>query len=325
MASVPVSVETRRKIFQMLDDGFSQRKISQATGVSQGMVSNIKIERSQTRPDLKTPVTADLPPGKHEDIDVSGLPDPFPQTFTPFPITDAGHWLVISDIHVPYHDKTTVSLAIAAAKRRGVKGVILNGDIADCHELSDHDKDPRMPRYIEELQTAKQLLAWIRKQLPGVRIFYKEGYHENRLTRYLTRKAPAFFGLEAVSWPSLLDLKTFGVEWVADKRTITLGRLNIIHGHEYRGGVSSPVNPARGLYLKARSVAMAGHHHQTSEHHARDIRGRAEAAWSLGCACFLSPEYMPHNNWNFGFALAELSSDGEFMVENKRVLGGKIV
>ncbi len=112
---------------------------------------------------------------------------------------------------------------------------------------------------------------------------------------------------------------------MADNRIVSLGRLNVIHGHEYKGGVSSPVNPARGLYLKARSVAMAGHHHQTSEHHTRDIRGKAEAAWSLGCACFLSPGYMRFNHWNHGFAFVTLDESGEFMVENKRVMGGKIV
>jgi hypothetical protein len=167
--------------------------------------------------------------------------------------------------------------------------------------------------------------VWLRQQFPKALIVMKEGNHEQRLIRFLIRKAPVFFGIDAVSTPSLLELKKLGIEWIADKRTITIGALNLIHGHEYRGGVSSPVNPARGLYLKARSVAMAGHHHQTSEHHARDIRGRAEAAWSLGCACFLSPEYMPHNNWNHGFAFVELSGDGQFVVENKRVLNGKIV
>jgi hypothetical protein len=267
-----------------------------------------------------------MPIGKHETIEESAdFPDAHEEHFDLFHVDSLGSTLVISDIHVPYHDRITAELAVAEAKRRNVGLVILNGDILDYHELSVHDKDPRAPRYIGELATGKQFLTWLRKQLPTARIIYKQGNHEDRLERYILRNAPALFGIEAISTPELLEFKKHGIEWVADKRIIALGKLNVIHGHEYRGGVSSPVNPARGLYMKARSVAMAGHHHQTSEHHSRDIRGKPEAAWSLGCCCSLTPKYLPINGWNHGFAFVELYAGGDFSVENKRVLGGKIV
>lgn len=325
---IPYTKEIKDQVFNLINQGYSHRQISEALGISVGGVSSIRNSvDDEYKPVREIPTAGhNLPVGKHElEFDASGLPDPFPESFEPFTVDNSGQWLVISDIHIPYHDRTTLELALKEAKRRRVVGVILNGDILDCHELSDHDKDPRAPRYVEELQTGKQFLGWLRKQLPNARIIYKQGNHEDRLERYLIRKAPVFFGLEAVTTPALLGLNQHGIEWVADKRIIMLGKLNVIHGHEYRGGVSSPVNPARGLYLKARSVAMAGHHHQTSEHHAKDIRGRAEAAWSLGCACYLQPAYMRFNGWNHGFAFTDLYEDGDFSVENKRVLNGKIV
>jgi hypothetical protein len=70
---------------------------------------------------------------------------------------------------------------------------------------------------------------------------------------------------------------------------------------------------------------MCGHFHRTSEHHERNIRGRAEASWSVGCACDLSPRYAPLTNWNHGFAFVTLETDGSFHVESKRVLDGKVV
>lgn len=146
-----------------------------------------------------------------------------------------------------------------------------------------------------------------------------------RLPRYILKNAPALFALQGVGLHAWLGLSETGIEWVPDKKVIQLGKLNVIHGHEYRGGAGSSVNPARGLYLKARSVALCGHHHRTSEHHARNIRDQHEAAWSVGCACYLHPRWLPLNDWNLGFAFVHVEPDGNFMVENRRVLNGKIV
>jgi hypothetical protein len=270
------------------------------------------------------PAPAAMPAAKHEAAGPD-MPAAVAAEYTPHAIDRAGWWLILSDIHAPYHDRTTLELAVGEARRRGAVGVLLNGDTLDSHEVSRHDRDPSAPRYVEEVETVKRLLAWLRGQLPRAELVAKEGNHEERLQRYIVGRAPALFGLEGIDLPSLLRFGDVGAAWVSGRRPIALGKLNVIHGHEYPGGAASPVNPARGLYLKARSKALCGHHHQTSEHHARDIRGRAEAAWSVGCACFLHPQYHPLNNWNHGFALVELAADGTFRVENRRVLGGKVV
>lgn len=241
-----------------------------------------------------------------------------------FRLAKPGTWLVLNDVHVPYHDRKTVELAIAEAKRRKVVGVLLNGDILDSHEISDHDQDPLAPRYVDEIKRGRQLLSWIRSQLPRAEIVYKEGNHEDRLGRYIAKRAPALTGLEGVDVPSFLQFEQFGVQWVGDKRIVWAGKLPILHGHEYRGG-GGGVNPARWLYTRARYVAMCGHFHRTSEHHERNIRDRAEAAWSLGCACHLAPRWLPLNSWNHGFAFVKFAADGSFWVDNKRVLEGEIV
>lgn len=263
---------------------------------------------------------AALPVAKHE---AAGLPAAHLETYDPFKIDRAGTWLVLSDIHVPYHDRTTLELAVAEAKRRGVVGVLLNGDTLDSHEISNHDKDPTAPRYVEEVETGKKLLAWLRAQFPRARLVLKEGNHEERLSRYVMQRAPALFGLDGIDIPGLLHFANVGAEWVSDKRVITLGKLCVVHGHEYRGG--GGVNPARWLYLRARYVSMCGHFHRSSEHGERNIRNVEERAWSVGCACFLYPKYMPLNSWGQGFALVEVSSDGAFSVDNRRIFRGKIV
>lgn len=266
-----------------------------------------------------------LPPAKHERADdLAGLPAPHPEDYTPHELNTPGRWLVLSDIHAPYHDRATLEAAVAEAKRRGVVGVLLNGDTLDSHEVSRHDKDPSAPRYVEEIDIGKKLLAWVRVQFPRAELVLKEGNHEERLTAYVLRNAPALFGLDGLDLPSLLRFAEVGATWVTGRRVVALGKLNVVHGHEFGGGVGSPVSPARGLLLRARSVAMCGHHHQSSEANGRTIRQQQISAWSTGCACFLHPRYMPLNQWNHGFAFVEVSSGGEFSVENRRVRNGRL-
>ncbi len=277
-------------------------------------------DKIQARPAVDLPLH--LPTPTSESI---LLPDPVELKYTPFVVSTPGTWLVIGDIHMPFHDKKTIELAVDEARRRSVVGVVLNGDILDCAEVSEHDRDPDSLELVDEIEMGKQFLAWLRSKLRGARIIYKCGNHDDRIPRYVMRRAPALFKLAGNSLEHWIKAADQGVEWVRDKRVIMLGKLNVIHGHEYRGGAGSAVNPARGIYLKARSVVIVGHHHRTSEHHARNIRDNHEAAWSVGCACFLSPAWLPLNDWNHGFAFVTVDGAGDFIVENKRVLGGKVV
>ena len=102
-----------------------------------------------------------------------------------------------------------------------------------------------------------------------------------------------------------------------------LQSLNIIHGHEFSGGFFSPVNIARGLFLKANATAIQGHNHQTSENSITTINGDLITTWSTGCLCELHPAYMPFNKWNWGFAYIEQNKD-TFEVLNKKIRKGKV-
>jgi predicted phosphodiesterase len=253
------------------------------------------------------------------------LPEPFDQPYLPFQIEDRGWWLNLSDPHFPYHDKTTIELAVTTARRQKAVGVLLNGDVMDSHEISSFSKDPSKPRYREEVRITKEFFAYLRHRLPKARIVFKAGNHEERLDRYLMERAPALFGLDNVSLPAIVGTADYGIEFVGDKRVVRLGRLNVLHGHEYKPNVQTPVNPARGIFLRAKSVVMCGHWHQTSEHHEPTVAGKSQGAWSTGCACHLAPAYSPLNRWNHGFAMIHLNDGGEFSVRNLRVYDGRVV
>lgn len=310
MAAKPLPAATLKIVYDGLAAGDSHRTICRRAKCSQATVANYAkkkppVERVRVHPHSVS------------------LPDPLPIRYEPFRVDDVGPALVLSDVHLPYHDKAAVEAAVAAGRKRGCGTVVLNGDILDSHEISNHGREGNKARYVEEIEYGRQFFAWVRKQFPKARIVYKTGNHEDRLDRYILDRAPALFGLEGVNLQSLLHLQDHGVEWVTGKRVIRLGRLHLVHGHEYRGG--GGVNPARWLYLRAGSVAMTSHFHRTSEHHDKTIDQQYRAAWSIGCLCNQNPEYMPLNQWNHGASIVTISSDGTFSVDNKRIMDGKVV
>jgi predicted phosphodiesterase len=299
-----------QELHRLLRDGLTERQIATRLGLQQSTVNKYAKR---------------LPPKDEAAGSIytaGGCPEPTDREYRPVEIDNTpGRWLVLSDTHLPYHDKATIESALKWAKQNRAAGVLLNGDLLDSHEVSDFDKDPTAMRYTDEIEIGKRFLTWVREQLPKARIVFKAGNHEDRLERYIVRRAPAIWGLEGLNLQSLLHLDDLDIEYVGDKRVIRLGKLNVLHGHEYKGSIIGPVNPARGIFLKARSVVLCGHWHQTSEHHEKDIRGEPQAAWSVGCACHLSPQYAPLNRWNHGWASVDVAKDGSFAVTNRRLYG----
>lgn len=230
--------------------------------------------------------------------------------------------LILSDVHVPYHDKLALELAVERGKDADL--VILNGDLTDCYEVSSFQPDPRKCDFAGSLRTTRDFLAWIRAKFPKARIIYKEGNHEERLERYFTVRAPAVLGMEEFELKKLLHLADLGIEWLGEKRPILLGKLHVIHGHEFRCVFSNPVNPARGLFLRAKLSAICGHFHQSSQHSEKDLSGKVVSTWSTGALCDLRPEYMPLNNWCHGAAYVEVDARGAFEVSNIRIIDGKV-
>lgn len=242
---------------------------------------------------------------------------------TPYVLTDKNKKiLVISDIHIPYHVRPSVMLALENGK--DCDTIILNGDIIDFYACSFWDKRPDKTLLKREIEMGWNFFDGLRKMFPDADIIFKSGNHEFRFERYLVTKAPAFFGIEQFAIPELLKLKEYGIRYVNDKQIIKCGDLNIIHGHEIRMTMGA-INVARTIYLKANASVMFSDRHITQEYIQRDINGDIHGAWAVACLCDLSPDYSPVNNWNHGFAKIERYADGNFTVENKKIINGKVL
>ena len=232
--------------------------------------------------------------------------------------------LILSDVHIPYHDETALETAIAFGKKKKPDVIILNGDIGDFYGVSRHDKDPRRS-LSDELDALRQFLFYLRAQFPKARILYKIGNHEARMEMFLVKNAPVLLGVADFELPVLLKFSELSIELVPSLTLIRLGNLPIYHGHELPQGMSSPVNPARGIWMRVQESLICGHWHRTSEHtESTGLNKKLSSCWSTGCLCDLSPDYAIVNRWNHGFVWVETQADENYEVSNHKIINGKV-
>lgn len=230
--------------------------------------------------------------------------------------------LVLSDIHIPYHHPEALGMAIKYGIDNDVDCVLLNGDTMDFYAASFHEKDPRKVDWMGEIEAGREFIKMIRAAFPKAAIYWKDGNHEKRLERHLMQNSQILLGMPEFELPWLLKMEESKIIHIANKTNIKAGKLNIIHGDEYRG--SGGVNPARWLSLRTGEPTICGHFHRTSNHMDKTIRHDIRGWWSTGCLCELSPDYMPYSQWNLGFAIVNINNDGTFEVDNKIIVNGKV-
>lgn len=250
------------------------------------------------------------------------LPKSDEAVYEPFKIK-AKRLLILSDIHIPYHSVSALTCTFDYAKKEKPDAILLNGDTLDFFGLSRFMKDPKARSFAEELRAFKEFMDVLKKTF-NAQIYFKMGNHEERYFHFLWMKAHEIVGVEEFEIENILKARAEGIEVIKDKRIIKAGDLNIIHGHEFGGSVFSPVNIARGLFLRGKVSAIQGHNHQTSEHTESNMNGEIMTTWSMGCLCELNPAYLPINKWNHGFAIVDIEGSN-FDVRNKRIFKGKIL
>lgn len=230
-------------------------------------------------------------------------------------------WLILADLHCPYHDHQALTVALTHAEGN-CDGVLVLGDGPDAYQLSWWIRDPRKRRFAQEIEDWCKVLDALKKLAPTV--VWKGGNHEERLERYLMQKAPELFDVAEFRWSVFCKLAERKITWVPPSWPIRHHHLSLIHGHEWGNRFSSPVNPARGAFLKAHECVLEAHQHRTSHHVEHTLRERPISCWSLGCLCNLHPEYRPlGHKWNHGFAY--LTTGSEWTVTNHRIVNKEVV
>lgn len=245
--------------------------------------------------------------------------------WTAYDMATVGKVGILSDIHCPYHDDVALRAAVDHLHEHKIDALLLNGDFADFYSISRHEKNPKHRNFLAEVEQVQQLLRWLRSEFPSIKIVAKAGNHEERWEKWLWQHAPELSMSPLMGLDTWLGLKEVGVDLVADKRIVMCGNLPVLHGHEKGNGISSPVNQARGAYMRLHHTVLEGHGHRTSIHSEPDMMGTETVCFSTGCLCDLRPAYAPLNKWNHGAAIVVVGEEGEFNVENFRIAAnGKV-
>jgi len=251
------------------------------------------------------------------------MPKTWAKERTPYKL-GVGLWLVLSDLHIPYHEVKPLEAAIQEGQAQNADGIFMNGDMWDEESLSYWEKGKR--RFNDELEAFIDFLDWLQEAFPGKPIVYKPGNHEYRLPRYFISHAPELVETPVDAMERILGFEERGIEFLDFYQKVYAGKLPILHGHEVKG-LQSTVNPARGLFLKILTYGACSHAHRPSTHPETDLEGNDLTCHSFGCLCNLSPDWWPYGNkWKWGFGLVNVEKNGDFEVINRRILpSGQVV
>lgn len=219
--------------------------------------------------------------------------------------------LLCGDEHFPFHDQSALDCVLSIARDLKPDVVVFMGDLLDCYGLSDFDKDPqRINTLQDEINQGRFHLAQMRKAVPHGKIYLLDSNHFDRMRRTLWRMAGPSRELttlttfqEALTWPTLLNLRELDIIWVPlNKQTQTeiLPKFIVKHGDRIR--IRSGYTAHAELARYGRSGAN-GHGHRLAAVWRRDHNGNH--VWvETGCLCSLNPEYALDPDWQGGCVVA---------------------
>lgn len=217
--------------------------------------------------------------------------------------SQASRCLILSDIHIPYHDQAALAVALEYARAYRPTHVVLNGDILDAHEISSHPKDRHnVVTFQDEINEVRQFLRVLRHDHPKAVICYTMGNHEHRLERYLVKHAPELSSVTQLSLDELLDLPALRIEFVDQRCKVQIGPFEVFHGSIIRKDAG---NSVRGhMTRRGGSVAM-GHTHRMGIVARTDRHG---VHWGIenGHLSDPDPTWAHDPDWQQGFSVLEV-------------------
>lgn len=233
--------------------------------------------------------------------------------------------LFLSDIHAPFHDNIAVDVAVQFARFWKPHYLFLMGDILDCYSVSRFSKDPRRKLDLQtEADEAREILTTIRRAVgDACKVYYIEGNHEYRVTKFLWSKAPELAHLRSLNIEGLLGLETLNIKYVPQGKMEYHGFI-VKHGHIVRkwSGYS-----ARAELEAAGKSGASGHTHRLSQIYRTDTTG--VYTWvETGCLCDTSPEYGEGKtmDWQHGFAYGMFrKNDDHFVVHTLPIVKGSVI
>ena len=215
---------------------------------------------------------------------------------------DKANIVVLSDIHIPFHDTKAVKCALDFVKNEHPDIVVLNGDVLDMFMLSRFTKgEGRNP--MEEITMCREFLKDLREASSNADIYYVIGNHETRLEHYVLNKAPELASLIEDVF-SIIKVADYNIRGCA---SLTVNNTFVFKHGTLLGNKSglSAIKEMENSYMSG----CTGHTHRLCKYIARKA-GRKFIWLESGCLCDLNPEYVVQPNWQQGFATISIK-DGK--------------
>jgi hypothetical protein len=212
--------------------------------------------------------------------------------------------LAISDTQFPFVDEPLLRAVNRLIEEWQPNEIVYNGDIVDFYAISSFDDNPhRQFTLRDEVEQAADMLREHRRVAPNARQWFLEGNHEQRLDRYLTRKASELADIV----PSLVEMLQFDehdIQSVPYGKSISFLGFCFTHGN-FVSAFSAYT--ARRHYERYHSSGANGHTHRLGSYSHTDMHGRSHTWLEMGCLCRRDMEYVKGvANWQQGFITARV-------------------
>ena len=155
------------------------------------------------------------------------LPETYEEKREPFTLPKAcNNILLISDLHIPYHNIDAVTIALDYGKKNNVNTIFINGDLIDNHQVSKFESDPRKRSVKQEFDAARQFLNSLRNAFPNAKIYWLKGNHCIRWEKFLMMKVREIWDDDYFHLEERLQLNEVKVHLLDDK-VLEIGRAHV--------------------------------------------------------------------------------------------------
>lgn len=240
--------------------------------------------------------------------------------------------VVVSDLHVPYHDVRAWECVLETIRQTKPEIVVIIGDFCDAYAVSSHPKSlDRKADFAGEIRAVNVELDRLMKASGSARMVYCAGNHEDRIERYLQSKAPELAGFAGMRSDGLLRIKERGIEWVPYRRHIKIGNCSFTHDVG-RCGVSC----ARQSLIDFGGNLVIGHSHRGGISCQGEGKGSSHFCLNVGWLGDVEGVDYIHQirakrDWQCGFGIVDQDESGYSwanfipIIDGKCIVDGKVI
>jgi hypothetical protein len=160
-----------------------------------------------------------------------------------------------------------------------------------------------------EIREAEKLMARLYK-IPEK--WWIGGNHEERFLRFIADKAQALGLIPGMDFQTIFGLGEFGFQWKDYGEYINLGKLMVTHGFIVR---SHAGYSAKAHFERLGTSVLIGHTHRMGSYFKTTKKG-IHVVYENGCLCKLNPEYVQYPDWQQGFSVVHVETNGFFHVQH---------